>query len=171
MTTITQEVPQKHVKHEPVSILWRWTTSRYKGYVPEKIEAMLKEREESKRLIAVADHLNIDDATVDQLRAMMKQIDTEHVVGIVDHVKPCEETGDYIITFAPNSRFFAQYDVPDSDDPIEFVTIKGHPDHRLVLASMLVGTVDTNSPVDDHGGRLLQTPHLTCFYFQQAELI
>lgn len=171
MTTITQEVSQKNTKHEPVSILWRWTTSRYKGYTPEKIEAMLKEREESKRLIAVTDHIDMDDMTLDKLRALMSHVDIERVVGIVDHIQPCEETGDYVITFGPNEQFRQQYDVPESDGPIEFVTLKGHPEHRLVMAASLVGTADKDSPVDEYGARLLGEPHLTCFYFQQAELI
>lgn len=171
MNTTTQTTTSKRSKVEPVSVLWRWTTSRYKGYAPEKVEAMLKEREESKRLIAVTDHLDMDEITLDKLRDMMNNVDVERIVGLVDHIQPHEGTGDYVVTFEPNEQFLAQYDVPDSDGPIEFVTIKGHPAQRMVLASSLVGTIDPKSPIDEYGGRLLTNPHLTCFYFQQAELI
>lgn len=171
MNTTTQEVTQKRSKVEPLSVLWRWTTSRYKGYAPEQVNTMLREREESKRLIAVADHLDLSEMDYDKLREMMDRVDIERVVGIVSHIQPCAETGDHIITFDPNHQFFEQYDFPDSDGPIEYVTIKGHPELRLVLAAALVGQVDRNSPFDRYGGRLLTQPHLTCFYFQQAELV
>lgn len=171
MSENTLAVAQQPVKVEPVSVLWRWTTSRFKGYTPEQVSNMLREREESKRLIAVADHLDLSEMDYDKLRELVEQVDIERVVGIVSHIQPCTETGDHIITFDPNHQFFEQYDFPDSDGPIEYVTIKGHPEHRLVLAAALVGQVDRNSPFDRYGGRLLTHPHLTCFYFQQAELV
>lgn len=155
----------------PRYVLWRWTTSRFKGYTPEQIREMLREREEGKMLIAVTDHFDMDDITLDKLRAMMSGVDLERVVGIVSHCQRNESTDDIIVSFEANERFHRLYDVPESDGPIEFVTLKRHPEHRLVLAASLVGTVDKDSPVDDHGARLVATPHLTCFYFQQAELI
>lgn len=172
MSTITHEVTQRPAKVEAVSVLWRWTTSRYKGYTAEQIESMLREREESKSLLAVTDHLDISEMEYDKLRSMMsRRVDIERVVGLVDHCKRNEGTEDIIVTFEPNEQFRDLYDVPDSDGPIEYVTLKGHPKHRLVLAAALVGTHDHNSPVDEYGHRLLKEPHLTCFYFQQAELV
>lgn len=171
MSTITHEVTQKRSKVESVSILWRWTTSRYKGYTAEQIGTMLREREESKRLIAVTDHLDISEMDYDKMRSMLEGIDMERIVGLVDHCQCNEGTEDIIVSFEPNEQFRGLYDVPDSDGPIEYVTLKGHPDHRLVLAAALVGTADLNSPVDEYGHRLLKEPHLTCFYFQQAELV
>lgn len=155
----------------PRYVLWRWTTSRFKGYTPEQIREMLREREESNKLIAVTDHFDMDDITLDKLRAMMTTVDIERVVGLVSHCQRNECSDDIIVSFEANEQFHRLYDVPESDGPIEFVTLKGHPEHRLVLAASLVGTVDKDSPVDDHGARLVATPHLTCFYFQQAELI
>ena len=156
---------------QPRYVMWRWTTSRFKGYTPEQIRTMLREREEDKPLIAVTDHIDLSDMDYDKLRAMTSGVDLERVVGIVTHCQRNESTDDIIVSFEANDRFHRLYDVPESDGPIEFVTLKGHPEHRLVLAASLVGAVDKDSPVDDHGARLVATPHLTCFYFQQAELL
>lgn len=171
MSEAIRTLTEKEYANLPRYVLWRWTTSRYKGYTPEQIHAMLREREESKRLIAVADHLDISEMDYDKMRSMISSIDIERVVGIVSHCQRNESTEDIIVSFEPNEQFRDLYDVPDSDGPIEYVTLKGHPEHRLVLAAALVGTADINSPVDECGHRLLKEPHLTCFYFQQAELV